>query len=1177
MSNNINITSELITNYLHAEIMAPDAAFQAVQTSAGYALLFSVGTDHVFYVTEETSADTANGWTKTNLTSKFLSTALPNAQVKTFSVGQDIHSGTIGMGMVATLSGTDHLLLCLNNSSTDTSWLQQPVWVNYPFDAPGTQPAQIEIVNVYLTETAQGQFIVADIIRDPSSAVQLIERFYINTSKTSGYAWTPHSLPVDFEASAYLSCLGRSAGALVDGTYTGGQVNGSAQLIYNALYNPFNPNVAPSAAVLQLPGNLVPESIAACRNADGTTDLYVTAKGSLYYFAANNQVNGATAVLLYAHSMFINVAKLYASLVNGIVTVWGLNSADNIFYTSCAASALTAGTGQWSMPVPLLTNVDMISPYVNVVNNGNTIFAVGGSNLYILAKSPETGLWKTAQVLLPASDATMPAQKIDSYTTTISVTDATGQPVVKSAVQVSAATRTAFYVNNLYTVIDTTPIAINTDENGCITLIEAVNGLTAVSLTVTLAGSAPTSVNPMDKPFQKLAQLNTPGNIQTATIQTQTGASKPLLAANASSGDIQTAANAMQSLNTAYLKLNVTSGSAAVAALQKVPPAAATPHASGLLADFGDICHWLATGVENIVSIVEDAASTAWTFVVTIAGDVYNFVLNGVEQVVAAASWVFNKIVSGIEDLISFLKYLFDLEDIARAKGVLYNLFTLYMQNQVSLLSTYKQDFDTLMSNIEGDISKWAGISWDTFGAAGSSTVASNNKPVSGQSTSSNYLPYHFKNQAGNMQPASSTPASANNEDALNVVFNALKTEEANLQQVFGDLQSLGSQFSSLTLTQILQKIAGIIAEGVVSGIKVGVDAIFDFLTTITEDALSVLTTPVTIPIISDILSDFGVPSFSVLDVLCWVAAVPATIVYKIVFGQAPFAANAETEFLSQATTFDAITQAVPASTNQQAGAANAGVQNVAFAAQLPGSSQAPANQAAAINMIRLAPQPATGKLAGILGLSSSTCSSIFAFAQIATGVLFACYAQINGLEAANPQRVNPLTTPCTALSIACAVVPGIADTLFPQDPIKDSDWSTFNKIVVCLRVISKTYFWISRSTAATPGLATLAASASIYVDTVMVIPGLMCTIQHFTELAEEPSDSAFAIALVNEGSKLSSYVARVLYGAVTLTSAAADEVVPFMVFANILAGGLHATEGIIEMAAKNSSPGAIA
>jgi hypothetical protein len=49
----ITCQSELMKNQKHAVVMAPDLAFEVLQSRDGDALFFSIGTDNAFYLTRE--------------------------------------------------------------------------------------------------------------------------------------------------------------------------------------------------------------------------------------------------------------------------------------------------------------------------------------------------------------------------------------------------------------------------------------------------------------------------------------------------------------------------------------------------------------------------------------------------------------------------------------------------------------------------------------------------------------------------------------------------------------------------------------------------------------------------------------------------------------------------------------------------------------------------------------------------------------------------------------------------------------------------------------------------------------------------------------------------------------------------------------------------------------------
>ncbi len=347
----ISISTELMKNYKQTLLMSQENKFEALQTNTGNSLLLSIGTDNVFYVTEE-SVGHATGWEKTDISSAQIAKSFPGQTgltCKTFDAGQNVVDGTIGLAMVINDGTNDHLFLCLGNSNADTSWVNTPGWIQYPFDNP---TKNITIVGVFLSETANNtQYIVVDILRDPTSQEKLISRYYINPQGTP--VWQPHDVAIDLEANSYTSCLGRQYllnsphQPTIDGLYTCGQVDGNPQFTFQPLFNVFNTSIPAPVARLQLPGNLIADSIAACRKSDMSTDLYACSGGGLYYFASNNQADGATGVLLAQNTMFDGVRKMYAAQTNNASIVWGLNGNDEIFYTSCPVGQETASPSAW--------------------------------------------------------------------------------------------------------------------------------------------------------------------------------------------------------------------------------------------------------------------------------------------------------------------------------------------------------------------------------------------------------------------------------------------------------------------------------------------------------------------------------------------------------------------------------------------------------------------------------------------------------------------------------------------------------------------------------------------------------------------------------------------------------------------------------------------------------------
>lgn len=914
----IGVSSEMMQNYKQTAIMSPEKKFEALQTDSGNSLLFSIGTDNVFYVTQE-SIGHDTGWQKTDLSSAIISKSFPglqNVTCKTFDVDQNVVDGTIGMALVVNNGTSDSLLLCLGNSSTDTSWLANPKWTQYPFDNP-TKP--VTIAGVFMSETKNNtQYIVADILRDPASAEKLISRYYI--SPTSTPVWQVHDVTIDLEADTYSSCLGRQYltnsphQPTIDGLYTLGQVVGNGQLTFQPLYNVFNPAIPASPARLQLPGGLVGEAMASCRKPDMSTDLYVCSNGGLYYFASSNQNDGATAVLLFQNPIFKGAKTIVASQDDQLTIVWGINSDNQIFYTTCPIGNETSNPTAWSYPLPIVSNVDLFSPYINRVDSSNTFFAVADNTLFKLIKSSTNGTWQQQSITLPSVDQA-DTQKYPSYTTRLTVTDDSDQPVPNTSITITSDTRTGVYINHLYYVVSPQGIDVNTDEFGTITIVEWVDSLNGTKLNFSGTAMSPVTHNPMDKSFNKLAALNTSTDLKNASYTIDDGknppVTQPLVAPNTSAQDLNAVAASNANLSKVYSQLSApSSGSPVLLAALTVPQKQIQLSGwDAFLVDAGDLFRWLESGIEAIISVVEDIASGIWHFVAEIAGKVFACVLDVVEKVVEAAIWVFDQIKTAVEDIIKFVQYLFSWSDIITTHRVMKNVIIQFTQHNINNLQKYRTDISNAFKSIQSSIDSWAGIP-DFDQTPGSTTNYKNQ--LSGQNDApANLGAHHFQGNA--RQASGNVTAASIGSDIFNDLMTLLQNEENTLTGAYNAIKTdIIDQFDTLSLSDIIKKFAAIIADTLLQTAENVILAAIDVFITLVSGTMALLNAPLNIPVISWLYEEITGDQLSFLDLICLVAAIPATILYKIAAsvagqsGAAPFDKNdAFTKGLIGASSFE--------------------------------------------------------------------------------------------------------------------------------------------------------------------------------------------------------------------------------------------------------------------------------
>ena len=291
-------SSELMENYIHADVQPPSPSghFEALRTDRknGHALVFAVGSNSIFYGWEECSGESKAGWKRHDLSSPtmlmdFLPKVGNNAAVQTFGMGQSPLDSTIGMAMAVDAEEVDNLYISLGNSSSDVSWISRPRWTAVPFDGV-SEGKDFRITNVMFTELAFNiQYLMVDINKGEGG--HQVVRYHIDLGKPNGKAWVKHDFPIDLDPGVtYKSVVGRKHNERVDGIYTAGGIEGSAQLVYEPLVNIYDDDAPPTVTRLSLPSKELPSAIATTRNTNKSsglyksTDLYMMAGTTIYRY-----------------------------------------------------------------------------------------------------------------------------------------------------------------------------------------------------------------------------------------------------------------------------------------------------------------------------------------------------------------------------------------------------------------------------------------------------------------------------------------------------------------------------------------------------------------------------------------------------------------------------------------------------------------------------------------------------------------------------------------------------------------------------------------------------------------------------------------------------------------------------------------------------------------------------
>ncbi|MGB8601164.1 MAG: hypothetical protein WCD42_03100, partial [Rhizomicrobium sp.] len=576
------------------------------------------------------------------------------------------------------------------------------------------------------------------------------------------------------------------------------------------------------------------------------------------------------------------------------IIVWGRNSAGQVFYTTCAAGQQTQA-GAWSTPVPIQSNVVLLSPYINRGNRSNDFFVSDGTSLTRMTQSANSTLWTQQSITLPPQNTTK-TRTITSYTTKFQLTDAAAQPLAKKTLKISAPSRTAFYVNGTYHVLDTEAVSFETDAQGCVTLIEAVNGVSGTKLTVSEVGTDNVlSVDPTDKQMQKVYELKDWTKLKSATFVNSNGKTQNLVDSKEVSDE------AMQQASTYLEYLHTTK---CLILGQNVAVPVATGHVPDGAIDvaFGDLIRWAKIKLAKAVQIIYDGVCH---FVMTIGEKIYHAILDGLEKIAAAAEMVLNAIKVLIYEILQYLGYVFDWKAVTRTQKVLKNLLRLWAYHQLDEIDTMKSVVDENLDKLI-EILKFGTNTpdWSKLGSVSAKPLSSSTKSVDTLDVASNILTYHYSAHQERLTENVPTIVGSTISALINKLIAAVEAEAEVLSDVKEEFEALAKNISTLNLGQILEKVLAILVKCLVSSVKVLIDLAFDILKALIKSGLDALTKTIHIPVLSDILKVIGVEELSLLDMFCWLAAIPITVGYKVVYKSAPYPDDANTKSLIEATSW---------------------------------------------------------------------------------------------------------------------------------------------------------------------------------------------------------------------------------------------------------------------------------
>ncbi|MBL6449648.1 hypothetical protein JMN32_25280 [Fulvivirga sp. 29W222] len=708
----INATAQFMENHLAAQPLAAQSALAIAKTTDHQAIMFSIDDSGIFRATIGQD-DHETGWETLEIGTGIPAAENATVTAKLFDATQATNSGmpgdiTIAIAVTQTSgdSSYDQVFITTLSSDAKASWISDPstiVWTERAFDFYDSQKPQLvastlSIAEVYLAIVSGSEPFAAITVVDPGNKLELPFEVSLEFPAPS-QIWT-YLIPEQDYDTLLGSDVGQPQGTVMPGIYKlySQTIGGSPQVSLT-----FKPRSSQfPARFYQVSNEATAIAAVALQEDSGNsfTTLLVADGGNLVLFPAHNTSQNDKNYFLgtivasnpSGQTYLSDVTHLHAVSDGSLLSIWGVNQSGQAFHLS-ASIAQDGSLSNWSTPLPLLSNVKNISPYLSENRQLKSLFAVISdpiteeeSLVHLATDASGNGSWNQTKIHLPSTNAYV---SLKTYTTRLQVTqpDANGyQKGTNATVQITPSNTVTLQVNGRYsTVSKDNPLIVDTDASGAITIMQNVHSLGAPSYSFSvvddsITDQSPKVVDPTQGVRDKMTSYKTGSDLQNVKITNGQGQTQSLLNSNVSDTTADSIASGIQNANSVVSGASKTGQSHQ--AIEEIP-------SDWILAEIGDLVQAVGHGFEDAVAWIVQAADDVWHLAVKIGESVFHAIIAVAEDVANCACALFNAVLTVFEDLYHWLAFLFDWD----------NILTIQKQ----LVSFYKSLLDSA-----GEVSKQA-------------------------------------------------------------------------------------------------------------------------------------------------------------------------------------------------------------------------------------------------------------------------------------------------------------------------------------------------------------------------------------------------------------------------------------------------------------------------------------
>jgi hypothetical protein len=324
----------------------------------------------------------------------------------------------------------------------------------------------------------------------------------------------------------------------------------------------------------------------------------------------------------------------------------------------------------------------------------------------------------------------------------------------------------------------------------------------------------------------------------------------------------------------------------------------------------------LTGGLTFVLYKAKEGAEKAWKFVCKVGNEIKRFTIKTWEEISGAFKWLWEQVKIGIEKVWEFLKFVFEWKDILRVKDFIVNLIDVGLDEIPNFVNSMKNSVESSFDEVISQVNQWRSTPISQSEASKpkkSSTPITESyqgsqgiiDQITGNSAIS-WLSDQLQSVFDEIIEIEDFDIADENKNPIINLFQGIITDfsdelsdsfehiKATFTKIFGKESPDFDDFSLNNLLSFMGNIGVEVIETVLHLIKKIIVRVLDLVKNLIELCRGLIFANIRFPFIEKLVKFVTAgnteidTSFRLVDGISLVLAVPTTIIYKIVFGEAP-------------------------------------------------------------------------------------------------------------------------------------------------------------------------------------------------------------------------------------------------------------------------------------------------